>query len=728
MDPNHLKHDEFWVECKVRDLVGSHLTMLNTLVESIPSEDIHEVLRPIRAHEAARKKPKREIDTCAQKLVEIKQLLQDSIKEMTELELKQIKSRIIHVNSRLSRIASSPTYKNYALEYLNTGKFLLELVTNHLKDPSRLNESIDTLHNLTVTAPPEDEEEFGDSVGKNNFSDSKVFPAESVIKKTDTVSTPVAHSSRMIPSTDQLSALINSPKSSELFTLLEQINQLSKSHSANSDQRESSESDDLTTSDSFQTRKFPLRFPSRKTSLQVKPAHQNCKVRFSTDSSRMASYTESKPSTSKIMLPPPVSDVNQLSTDELLKIIQSRFEKLGNPMDNLKKPHSYISDPKITLPEYNPSVPPPQIRPCSSNNNTQLPTVPPVSNYLSPPAILNPNRPVLPVTNPTDFYPLSFNKCRPDTWNLKFSGSKKDNVPIERFLKRVERMAFRYQISQTRLVDDVSFLLEGDAKEWYWTYLEKMEIVSWEQLKMELIRRFQLRKSDDDIYIDMSSRKQDYPRESFYDFYFGILQMSLQLRIPMPDHELIRYLKANMRPGLHLALGNQLSQIHNINQLVSKCVEFEDLWTKFGYSPESMLHPPARTVNELSGSNIMLSNAEIDPCSSLEATNEVNEIRFNNAGYRPPAPRYSDYPNRNPNKSNHLPQDVICFNCNQPGHYSNTCPVPKKKPTDDNSLCSNCMCKAGNVKTESRPAIASLPQKAITSEQTEQKVETLPTH
>lgn len=690
MDPNHLKHDEFLVECKVRNLVGSHLTMFNTLVDALGAEVTHDVLVPNRAHEAARKKPKREIDTCARKLFELKQHIQDSIIEMPVKELSIMKSRIIHVNSRLSRIANSPTYNQAALEYLQIGTSLLDLVIKLLADPSKLDESIQTLGNLTISAPSEIESEV-DEANRGEQKEFKNQTSKSPLTKPEDSSSPIAHSSKMFPSQEVMAALANSPKSSELFNLLEQINQLAKPPPKLPVHRRETSDSDEESYDSNQCSRT-LRKPRSKSTLSSGPHHP--KVRFS--------KVETKTSTSSAN----ISDSNQLSTDELLKIIQGRFNKLGTPFieSEQQKASSYF--PKPQLFNFNPSVPP------SSTSFTayQTPTIS-TSQSFTPNHSTVPVTPLptLPISSPNDFHPLPFNKFRPDTWNLKFSGSKKDNVSIDRFLKRVERMALRYQISQNRLVDDLSFLLDGDAKEWYWTYLEKMGYVTWVQLKAELIRRFQIRKSDDDVYIDMSTRKQDYPKESFYDFYFAILQMSMQLRVPMPDHELIRFLKANMRPGLHLALGNQLSQIHAIDQLVLRCVEFEDLWTKFGYSPESALSPPSRVVNELS-----CSAPVIDPDSASAI--DINEIRFNQNGYRPPVPRYADYSNKNSIKPSTSSTDVICYSCNQHGHYANNCPASKKKSADESGLCLNCNFKLGNVKSESRPSNASLPQKPTTSE------------
>lgn len=53
------------------------------------------------------------------------------------------------------------------------------------------------------------------------------------------------------------------------------------------------------------------------------------------------------------------------------------------------------------------------------------------------------------------------------------------------------------------------------------------------------------------------NRKQNYPKEKFYDFYSAILKCSMQLRIP---------------------IGYELQYIDNVNELIQRYVELEELW------------------------------------------------------------------------------------------------------------------------------------------------------
>lgn len=105
---------------------------------------------------------------------------------------------------------------------------------------------------------------------------------------------------------------------------------------------------------------------------------------------------------------------------------------------------------------------------------------------------------------------------KPEHWNLFFEDLKSDNVFIERFLHRVERMDCRYNITQNRLVDGLSVLLKGDAFEWNWLFVERHENVSWNTLKSELINRFQVHRSED---VRFFNPKQNFQKKSVYDFY-----------------------------------------------------------------------------------------------------------------------------------------------------------------------------------------------------------------
>lgn len=104
-----------------------------------------------------------------------------------------------------------------------------------------------------------------------------------------------------------------------------------------------------------------------------------------------------------------------------------------------------------------------------------------------------------------------------------------------------------------RLVKEFSVLLHGEPYEWYWNFVQKKGLVTWQQLRNEFVKMFRDRRSDDDIKIELESRKQKYEkRESFLQFYNLMLAKSLNLQTPIHDNEFLRILKKNMRPVCRL--------------------------------------------------------------------------------------------------------------------------------------------------------------------------------
>ena len=69
MKVEHLSLDEFEVEWLVRKLEGSNLKKFNALKAAFETESKNPVLKPFKAHEAARKNPLRDIQKCINKLV-----------------------------------------------------------------------------------------------------------------------------------------------------------------------------------------------------------------------------------------------------------------------------------------------------------------------------------------------------------------------------------------------------------------------------------------------------------------------------------------------------------------------------------------------------------------------------------------------------------------------------------------------------------------------------------
>lgn len=267
-------------------------------------------------------------------------------------------------------------------------------------------------------------------------------------------------------------------------------------------------------------------------------------------------------------------------------------------------------------------------------------------------------------------------------WNIQFDGSP-SGIHIKRFLVRVEHMAQSENISEKRLVNELHYVLRNAAVEWYWTMIERNPNISWSALKNEIRKRFQDRRSDLDIRLQIESRKQR-ARDSFYEFYHDLISLSLQLETQLTDAELMRIIRRNMRPGLQ----DRLTEIEftNVDDMVRRCVAHEDTWNRTGYIPE-LLCQPRRHVSELH---------EFPFSSSADIEGEVLAIR-SGSNFQTNSQRTTATAGSSPK--------VHCWNCLQPHHLYPDCnmPISEKfcfgcgnkgyiKPH-----CPNCRQKAGNL-------------------------------
>lgn len=251
-------------------------------------------------------------------------------------------------------------------------------------------------------------------------------------------------------------------------------------------------------------------------------------------------------------------------------------------------------------------------------------------------------------------------------WNINFNPNAKDAIPIEQFLYRVQHLAKVYSIRDEDLVNDVQFLLSGEACEYYWLYIKTTPNTNWINLKEALMNRFQDRKTDFDIKCELHKRKQNAPRETFLEFYSAILSISYTLKAPLSDKDLIDLMMMNMRDGLQISLAGE--SFHDIQSLVKRCVVLEDSWNRIAYVPESVLQR-RRNVSELGSqtSNACMSVTVADQASNYNSF-DVSVSALNNS-----------YQNFNKNSSS-VQNNRTCWNCDVVGlHHWMDCPDSVKR-------------------------------------------------
>lgn len=278
-------------------------------------------------------------------------------------------------------------------------------------------------------------------------------------------------------------------------------------------------------------------------------------------------------------------------------------------------------------------------------------------------------------------------------WNINFNPSSKETIPIEQFLYRVEHLAKVYKISHNDLVNDVQFLLSGEACQYYWLFLKTTSNLNWADLKVALVTRFKDRKTDFDIKFELHSRKQNVPRETFLEFYNAVLTISYTLKVPLSDSDLIDLLMRNMRDGLMISLAGE--SFTSIQELVKRCVALEDSWSRIGYIPENNLQR-RRNVSELGECQ--------QPQPMNNSSNELNNYSFD-ASVSALAQSYNTF-----NKASiSTPNNRTCWNCDAVGlhHWIDCTDSVKRKFCygcgAKNTLkpnCVRCSTKSGNLRSE----------------------------
>lgn len=234
-------------------------------------------------------------------------------------------------------------------------------------------------------------------------------------------------------------------------------------------------------------------------------------------------------------------------------------------------------------------------------------------------------------------YNTNYKPLRISDWGISFNG-KNDAIPVDRFLNRVEFLARENGMPHDRLVIEIGTILQGSAKEYYWLFQESSGQfrMSWLQLRQALLYRFTSNQTDYDIKNSMVSRKHNYEKgETFSEYSSVIIGMSLSLRIPMSDGDLINLLKENMRPGLQLQLAGK--HYRTIGDLDYDCRTLEKTWGKLDHYPERInlsqrVSAPMmrRNLNEISEMNNMCNHGST---TNYELSHSSFVPQFNNTGF-----------------------------------------------------------------------------------------------
>uniref|UniRef100_A0A1B0A7A9 Retrotrans_gag domain-containing protein n=1 Tax=Glossina pallidipes TaxID=7398 RepID=A0A1B0A7A9_GLOPL len=159
-------------------------------------------------------------------------------------------------------------------------------------------------------------------------------------------------------------------------------------------------------------------------------------------------------------------------------------------------------------------------------------------------------------------------------WHLKFDGSGK-GLTVESFIFRIERLRQQQHISHENLFAEFHCLMVGQANKWYWQLMEDREGDStFDSLKAELLNQFKIADSDYELIREVTERKQQQP-VSFEDYYAEIHDLTFRLRRQIPESELIKIMKSNVKPSLATLIF--ATKVESVAELKAECKRTEKL-------------------------------------------------------------------------------------------------------------------------------------------------------
>lgn len=247
-------------------------------------------------------------------------------------------------------------------------------------------------------------------------------------------------------------------------------------------------------------------------------------------------------------------------------------------------------------------------------------------------------------------------------WNFFFDGISQD-LSIDEFIMRVEHLSKTNYLPYQMLAENLYVLLKGVALNYYWKCIKNICPFTWNNLKQELVEKFQNLRTDSQLRRSINARKQKHG-ESFVSFYNTLQEMISSLQTNISNQEMLNLIRNNMRPGLQMSLAIQ--KYTHIGELVSDCITMEENWSRFNYNPDSF-NPPRRFVNEIS--------AHVDSNLPNQAlpTEELCAFDNPNASSNHIHSKLSNTIHPKPSK-----QNQICWNCKNYGHIFKDCELPPK--------------------------------------------------
>ena len=262
-------------------------------------------------------------------------------------------------------------------------------------------------------------------------------------------------------------------------------------------------------------------------------------------------------------------------------------------------------------------------------------------------------------------------------WQIFFEG--KSDGEVIAFLKDVENMA----IAQRTTVDDVrqgiSTLLRGSARDWY--RVCGYQLGTWTMFVSGLKEFFLPADFDHRVDAEIRATKQNEV-ETFQEFCIRMELVFMKLSYEMPEFMKVEHLKHNMHNSYKTA---DVARLKTINELRESCRYVDSINERFRTVKPRMEkpnffrpQPKVFAVQNQSQENFTgnQSDDEENPSSvSQIATADENQRGIQEIQAISRDIRMRQHENRGLTLD--LSQ-IKCYNCNEMGHYSNSCQRPRR--------------------------------------------------
>lgn len=160
---------------------------------------------------------------------------------------------------------------------------------------------------------------------------------------------------------------------------------------------------------------------------------------------------------------------------------------------------------------------------------------------------------------------------RIDKWNIVFDGNP-EKLYVEDFVFRVEYLQRYHGCSWKEVIRDFHRLLKGGAEDWYWLTIDTKPIRGWQDLKEALLQEYRTNRSEYEFMRDLEERRQK-PGETLDAFFQAIRKLRARLRTPLPEYEMIRIIKRNLRTNIAQIVYPM--NLYTVEQLRDVCREVE---------------------------------------------------------------------------------------------------------------------------------------------------------